>query len=139
MISSPRVPRLVLNLALVASACGAISASACGTDEQTPGFRGPCAEPGGPFGECPLTSVTSADEACWRLVECGVIPVANPEEQPDCCFDWARCVDFVEELPEAQFELTLACVESNTCEALRARGSPDRTQDLPPCLDQGDP
>ena len=125
--------RGAMSLLAVALVC-----AGCSADESTPGVRSVCAEPSGPLGECAAMPLASADEACWRLVECGAIPVANPEDEPDCCFDWAECVEYIEELPDPQYELSLACIESASCEALRAGGSPDRTNDLPPCLEYSD-
>ena len=125
------VSALVLS-ALVAAACGVDS------DRSTPGLRGPCGSAGGPLSECEGTPIVSAEDACWRLVECGAIPVANPEDDPGCCFDWARCVDYVEELPDLDFEVALTCIEHAPCDHLTAGGSPDRTNGRPPCLEQGD-
>jgi hypothetical protein len=115
--------------------------AACSIDGSTPGVRDRCASAGG-LGTCDLTPVDDPESACWRLVECGVIPVANPDDEPDCCFDWATCVNFIEDLPDDRYDFTLPCVEAATCDELRFRGSPDRPsrsrEDMPECLQHGD-
>jgi hypothetical protein len=115
-------------------------AASCDFEGSKPGVRGECsAYPGGPLQECERVEVVSPEDACWRLVECGAIPVVNPEAEPDCCFDWARCVGYLEDLSDPQLELALACVEVSPCDSLKWNGSPNRPNDeLPPCLAQGD-
>lgn len=111
--------------------------AACGNDGPKPGVRGNCATARGPLLECDPVPLSGAEDACWRLVQCGAIPVANPESEPGCCFDWAACVDYVEALPDQRFELALACIEAAACDDLKSRGSPDRPTDLPACLEHG--
>jgi hypothetical protein len=116
----------------------AVSLAACDVDGPKPGVREPCSTAAGPLQECERVELMSAADACWRLVECGAIPIANPEADPECCFDWTSCVDYIEELPDPQYELTLACLEAATCDELKWNGSPNRPNDeLAPCLDQG--
>lgn len=125
-----------MRVVLIAQA--ALAIAACDFEGSKPGVR-ECAGGAGPLAGCERVEVMSPEDACWRLVECGSIPVQNPEEEPDCCFDWARCVDYLEELPDPQLELSLACVEATPCDSLKWNGSPNRPNDeLPPCLEQGD-
>ncbi len=108
---------------------------ACGTDGIKPEVDR-CTSASG-LAECGLTSLAGAEDACWRLAQCGAIPVANAESEPDCCFDWATCVEHVEGLPDEQFELALACIEAATCDELRSRSAPGRTAEPPACLEHG--
>jgi len=124
----------VLNIALAV----ALLATACDFEGSKPGVR-ECTAGAGPIGECEPEEVVTPEDACWRLVACGAIPVVNPEAEPECCFDWARCVSYLEDLPDPQLELALACVEVAPCDSLKWNGSPNRPNDeLPPCLAQGD-
>ena len=114
--------------------CGA---PACGIDGPKAGARNQCATSQGSLLECDQASLGGAEDACWRLVECGAIPAANSESEPDCCFDWATCVSHVDALPDEQFEQALACIEAGTCDELRPRGSTGstgRSAGPPACL-----
>lgn len=112
--------------------CGA---AACDVDgEPRPGARERCGSAAAPLAECGPAPVAGAEDACWRLVECGAVPAANPESNPSCCLDWASCVDYVEGLPDEQFEAALACIASATCDELRPHGMRAATQ-APACLD----
>jgi hypothetical protein len=114
--------------------------AAAGCDDQgsKAGVRGECAFSGGPLEQCDRVELLSQEDACWRLVECGAIPVSNPEDEPDCCFDWAHCVSYMQALPDPAFEQSLSCLEVAPCDSLKWNGSPNRPNDeLPPCLDQG--
>src|ERR1051325_7271635 len=62
---------------------------ACSTsDDTTEGTRAECAQ-GGALTDCPDAERT-AQGACWRLVDCGAIPVKSDNENR---FTWGRCVD----------------------------------------------
>jgi hypothetical protein len=116
-------------------------ASACSVPDgkPTPGVRAACAEPGGPLDRCEPGSIDSAEDACWRMVECGALAVARPDDTDDCSFcDWASCVETIDAMSDAQYELALACVEAAPCDALKAPGYPN-DPDPPPCLEQGEP
>jgi hypothetical protein len=104
--------------------------AACGIEGERPsdGSRGSCAE----GDDCEPVAVTGAEDACWRMVQCRAVPVANPESDPSCCFDWAACVHQVEALPDDEFEQALACIESSTCDELR----PAQRGHMPRCLEQ---
>jgi hypothetical protein len=111
---------------------------ACGIDGTKPvDSHDRCAEAGGSLTECGPAALSGAEDACWRLAQCGAIPVANPEADPSCCFDWAACVARVGALPDEQFESALACIEAATCDELRGRAAAGRAADLPTCLDHG--
>ena len=114
--------------------------AACGTSGPEPGARSDCASAGGPLSQCPPESpesIDTPDDACWKMVECGAMPVARPDDRQDCGFcDWQSCVNFIDQLPDQQLELALACVQAAPCDELKAPGSPD-DPDLPPCLEQG--
>ena len=69
--------------------------------------------------------VATPTGACWRLVDCGRIPVDN--DDPDR-FDWGNCVDSIESLTSDRQHLVINCIAVSTCDELR-------TNDL--CLDLG--
>lgn len=108
-----------------------LCAGACGIDGPRPPARGHCSPEGDPRLGCEPVALASAEDACWRLVECGAVPVANPESDPSCCFDWGACVTRVESMPDEQFELAMACIESSSCEETR----PASHGALPRCLE----
>ena len=98
---------------------------ACSFDEATPGVRGQCgATNGEPL--CPADDLETGEDACWKLVECNVIPVASPEGQ--VFFDEPACERFFERLSAHRFHIALACVAASTCNQLR----------VPICLEYGD-
>jgi hypothetical protein len=99
---------------LVLTACGA-------GDDTTSGARANCAE-GGALTTCP-DAVRTAEAACWKLVDCGVIPVSSGDI--DKHFDWGRCVDRINTTIETGQELIIACIATSTCDALKVPGSPD--------------
>ena len=115
--------------ATAALAAVLFSAAACAVDGPRSGDRDPCS--GDDDMDCDPVALAGAEEACWRLVQCGAVPAANPESEPSCCFDWAACVNRIESLPDDQFELALACIEASQCDELKAESG-----DLPRCLDQ---
>lgn len=123
--------KLFFTLAIVALA-------SCDSGRALQGTRGPCSTASGEALGCDEAEIVSADDACWRLVECGVIPLKNPEDNPDAFFDWARCVRYVESLSDARFGVVLACVDAASCDDLKTENSPTRTNDLPLCLQFGD-
>jgi hypothetical protein len=113
--------------------CGA---AGCDVDGgPRPGAHERCGSAGAVLAECGPAALAGAEDACWRLVECGAVPAANPESNRSCCLDWASCVDYVEGLPDEQFEAALACIESAACDELRPRGVRAAGQ-TPACLDQ---
>jgi len=115
-----------------AFALAVTAAVGCGDDGSAQGFRGPCAAAGSI--DCPTESLATAEDLCWRLVECGSIPVAGPDDGN--VFDWPRCVESVNSLDDYQFEFSLACVEGSTCDELKTNGSPN-DPGVPVCLRHG--
>jgi hypothetical protein len=106
----------------LASTVLAMFAGACGTgDDVASGGRGLCAA-GGALTDCPDAAHT-AEAACWRLVDCGAIPLDHPEEYR---FDWGRCVDGLETMRDEYRQLVVSCIAASTCDQLRVDGSPDR-------------
>lgn len=116
-------------------------AAGCGDDGATPGVRGECASFGGAGLECEAAPIESPADACERLLECGVIPLENPESSPDCCFDWARCMAEIEGLDDFNREIVYACIEASSCDDLKTDRSPEgpgRSEpSLPLCLQHG--
>ena len=92
-------------LALVACSAG---------DDTADGARAQCSE-GGELNDCEDTPGTP-QAACWRLVDCGAIPLHREDEFAD---DWDNCVDDIEGMREASQRLTIACIGSSTCDQLR--------------------
>jgi hypothetical protein len=119
--------------AFAALLCGAL---ACGVDSPKPDARELCAMSGRPLRECDQGSLVGAEDACWRLVQCGAIPAANPDSDPSCCFDWAACVNHVDGLPDEQFEQALACIEAATCAELGPRRAAGTPAGYPACVDR---
>lgn len=96
--------------------------AACGAgDDTVSGTRGNCGA-GGALTDCP-DSERTAVAACWRLVDCGAIPLAA---DPDFVFDWPRCVDSLETQTLDRQRLIINCIAASTCDALIVDGSPDR-------------
>lgn len=113
----------------------------CSFDDSAPGVRTQCATPSAdPL--CEQASIDTPEAACWRLVECGSIPVRNPEEEEESYFDYNLCVRFFERLDRHRLDLSLACVGHATCDELRFEGGPDQprrnVEGFPLCLAYGD-
>lgn len=98
-----------------------LAATGCGPDEDdapTGGARALCAS-GGELTDCPDADL-SPEGACWRLVDCGAIPLSHPE---DFRIDWGSCVDGVASLTADRQRLVIACVAASTCDQLRSDSS----------------
>lgn len=96
--------------------------AACGPgDDTTDGTRGQCAE-GGALNACPEADRT-AEGACWRLVDCGAIPL---HADPNYVFDWDTCADTLESLTADRERLVIDCIAASACDQLKVDGSPDR-------------
>ncbi len=123
---------LILALALVPLV-------ACSFDENAPGVRGPCgATNGEPL--CPAESIVTGDDACWKLVQCGSIPI---ESEEDNIFDEPFCEFFFDRLSPHRYRISVACVAASTCDQLRFEDGPvnpraDRPERMPLCLEYGD-
>jgi hypothetical protein len=131
-------------LAAAAALGAAALQSACGDGESLQGMREPCSNASGTLLGCDDMPIESPEDACWRLVECGVIPL---EHEDDDVLDWATCVRMIERMSEARYEFALQCIETSSCDDLKVSsgsyGSPvdPRRWDMsiPLCLQYGDP
>jgi hypothetical protein len=123
--------------ALATLAALVVGGPACGNDASKSEARRVCVNAAGPLLECDPVPLAGAEDACWRLVQCGAIPVTNPESDPDRGFDWSACVDAIEALPDQRFELALSCIEAASCDELKSRGARARPTDPPACLEAG--
>jgi hypothetical protein len=94
---------------LLVAACSA-------SDDVYLGSRDSC-EFGGTLTDCPNAD-RDIKSACWRLVDCGVIPTKLPD--PDQ-FDWDQCVNTLEREEDARVTIVVACIASATCDELRTR------------------
>jgi hypothetical protein len=94
--------------------------AACGAgDDTNEGTRAECAQ-GGALTDCPDAARTSQG-ACWRLVDCGAIPVSSDNANR---FSWGRCVDEIDRLIVERRRLVINCIAASTCDELRVAGSP---------------
>ena len=93
---------------LLLAACSA-------SDDVQLGGRANC-EFGGTLTDCPNAERTVRD-ACWRLVDCGAIPLHH--ETNDNAFDWDNCVQRLETARADARTVVVACIASATCDELR--------------------
>jgi hypothetical protein len=107
-------------------AAGALLA-ACDDTGAKDGARGSCAS-GGALAGCEDSERTS-EGVCWRLVECGAIPLEAAEDRP-FDLDWGSCVDDIEDMPDERGAIVIACIASSTCDELLSL-------DDPACFDYG--
>ena len=92
-----------------------IALAACnGGDDTADGTRGLCAE-GGELNDCKDVVQTPWD-ACWRMVDCGAIPVHQNDENRD---DFDNCITAIESMLAPAQQLTIACIGASTCDQLR--------------------
>jgi hypothetical protein len=128
--------RWIAGLAL--AACWVV---ACSDENVLEGAHGQCAF-GGELNDCPDAART-AEGACWRLVDCGAIPLVyeNPDNPDDRSrFDWGQCVDFLDGQTADRRRLMINCVAASICDELRVGGSPDSPDpDDIRCIRIGDP
>jgi hypothetical protein len=108
----------------------------CGDDQSKQGFRDPCSEAAGAIDGCEYQSIASPEDLCWRLVECGVIPVDDPDNND--VFDWGDCTSNVSRFDAYRFEHAAACVASSSCDELIVGGSPNDPNGGILCLRHGD-
>ena len=108
----------------------AVLCAACDTNGAHDGARGKCAAGGQVLGDC--GEVSTPDDACWKLVDCGVMPVdaADPNG-----IDWGRCVDRIEGMDQASQEVAVSCVSAASCDQLTVNQSPDNPYMWPDCLE----
>lgn len=91
----------------------ALAACSAG-DDVADGTRDLCAE-GGELNDCADVPRTP-QEACWRMVDCGAIPVHQEEEFRD---DWDNCVQAIEGMLTSAQQLAIACIGASTCDQLK--------------------
>ncbi len=97
--------------------CLLLVLGACGLgDDSADGGRKQCSEGGVLNDTCPST-LRTAEDACWRMVDCGAIQL-HREGQYDR--DWSRCVGEIWDTGDVQERLIIACVGASTCDQLRA-------------------
>ncbi|HSD88126.1 MAG TPA: hypothetical protein VLB44_11450 [Kofleriaceae bacterium] len=93
-----------------------IALAACGAgDDTADGTRSLCAEGGALNDQC-VEPITTPRDACWRLVDCGAIPVHRDDPFD---LDWDRCVDDLTSMDDVQQQLVIACIGASTCDQLR--------------------
>lgn len=114
-------------LAILAIAC---LPAACDDAGGASGARGPCASSGDIL-SCDAP-VETAEDACWRLVECAVFPVDAADEGG---IDWGRCVNRLESFDDVTRSAAIDCVALSSCDALAARGGPIGPWEWPDCLE----
>ena len=102
--------------------CLCLSLFACSNADGT---RGQCAE-GGELAACPEAERTPQG-ACWRLVDCGAIPLDSGSANPDR-FDWNNCVDAIERRRDDQQRVIIDCIAVAQCDSLK----PDDIRDPDP-------
>jgi hypothetical protein len=116
---------LVASLGLAVAGCGA-------GDDVAAGAQGPCAR-GGELTACPDAERTP-EAACWRLVDCGAIPIDHPD---DFRIDWGSCVDGIASLTEERQRLVISCIATSTCSQLQSDSSTEPDTDDIYCLSFG--
>jgi hypothetical protein len=125
---------------LLACVSVALLSPACDLDEESiQGPRSACGQSEGNLLGCESPDIETPEDACWRLVECGVIPLDHPENY---VFDWSQCVRTVETMPQFRLDLTLACIQGSSCDQLKTDNSPENPSrggdELPLCIQPGD-
>ncbi len=106
---------------------------ACGAgDDTADGTRAECAH-GGALVSCPPAERTP-EGACWRLVDCGAIPVKSDNENR---FTWGHCVDRIERSTSTAEQLIIDCIAVSTCDQLQTGNSHDPDPGQMPCFQIG--
>lgn len=91
------------------------------------GTRGQCAE-GGELADCPEAERT-VEGACWRLVDCGAIPLnAGNDQMTEYRFDWNRCVLDLDTARTDQQRIVIDCIAASTCDSLKQSVDGDNPQ-----------
>jgi len=109
----------------------ALAASGCDDNEIVDGTRGVCAEGGQILVDCP--PVESAEDACWKLVQCGALPL--DDERDPGQEDWGSCVARIERMRELDADVAVACVDAASCDQLATRNAPSDPFEWPDCLE----
>ena len=104
----------------------ALVAAALASCDGELGVRGPCATPTGSLAGCEPERIETADDACWKLVECGVIPLTDGDTSDDDNSGWGECIEDIERLAAERQQIVLRCVQAATCNDLLTNQSPIR-------------
>lgn len=126
---------------LLACLSASLLLSGCSLDEESiQGPREACGQAEGNLLGCETPTIETSEDACWRLVGCGVIPL---EHEENWVLDWKACVVLLDSMNTFRHDLSLSCVESSTCEQLKVDDQSPRTpsrggDNLPLCLQPGD-
>lgn len=99
--------------------------------ENSDGYRSPCAE-GGQILGCD-EDVQTAEEACWKLVQCGVFPIEHVEVDRDQ--DFGGCVDRLYRTDEDAAQIAIECIDASSCDSLIVNDSPANPYEWPDCLE----
>jgi hypothetical protein len=100
--------------------------------DGTDGTRGPCAAGGQILDDPSCEAVETVEDACWKLVECGVLPLEGGEGGPA---DWGDCVGRFEDMRAHNRELAVLCVDAASCDQLIVNDSPNNPFEWPDCLE----
>ena len=115
-----------------------VSMAACEDEAGVQGHRGPCAAgAAGAFVGCEDAPIETSEDACWRLVECGVIPLVQNDPDLQWVTDWDECVSDLERLPEDRRAFVLDCIAAASCEDLLLNNSPTTPGGEPLCYEFG--
>jgi hypothetical protein len=104
---------------LVAVLLPVLLAAAC-TDDPVGAPQDSCHTPAGPLLGC-VPSPTpdqplSIEDACWRLVDCGVVAIDGQGNRAD----WHTCVNDLrgDDVPAERLRFILECITESTCQDL---------------------
>jgi hypothetical protein len=98
------------------SCCLLLALGGCSLgDDVANGSRGQCAE-GGALNDTCTSQVRTPEQACWRLVDCGALPVFRGEAFRS---DWDSCVAEIWDTGDVQEKLIIACINASTCDQLK--------------------
>ena len=84
-------------------------------DDTADGTRSLCGEGGALNDQCE-EPITTARDACWRMVDCGALRSHGPNE---FSFDWDACVDSIEGMRDVEEQIAIACIAASTCDQLK--------------------
>ena len=112
-----------------------LALAACGPgDDTAAGTRSQCAA-GGALTDCP-DPVATSEAACWKLVDCGAIPLSSDDQGTDA-FDWGACVDFIQRQIDARQQVITQCIAASSCDALKTQNPDNPNPDEMRCLHLG--
>jgi len=114
----------------------ALGLAACDGSGFSDGNRSPCAS-GGQILGCEET-IETAEDACWKLVQCGVFPVDRVDDGDDNPYDdrdFGGCLARIEGRTEETSQIIVECIAASSCDALTVNDSPDNAYEWPDCLE----